>query len=344
MACPLPGPTFLWVHYYDPHAPYSPPPEWEGESNRANYAGEIAYMDQEIGRLLSALPGQHPETLIAVVGDHGESLGEHGERTHGVFLYRAVLEVPLIVAGPGVPESEVIDEAVATRRLPATLLRLLGAVEAAQDLGPGLPGLTGPEAAPAPEPIYSATWMPANAYGWSPLRAVSDQRWRFILAPRPELYDYRADAGEEENRIGVHPREVERLKQLLAQFEEAPAISRADPSASSQDPQLLAALRSLGYLSGSAGSEQAGPALDPKDGLGLLAEFERAGQLLTENPEDSLAVLHRLVERNPDNIPFLGKLAQAELSAGNGEAALETYRRAVALNPGLDFQRRHAER
>ena len=133
-------PYFLWIHYYDPHAPYDPPVQWKGGTAESNYAGEIAYVDQEIGRLLSALPGEDQPALIAVVGDHGESLGEHGERTHGIFLYRASLEVPLILAGPGVPAGEVVEEVLGTRRLMRTLLQLLGAGGTAEDRGSSLPG------------------------------------------------------------------------------------------------------------------------------------------------------------------------------------------------------------
>ena len=95
------SPRFLWVHYYDPHAPYQPPGSWTGASAGRRYAGEVAYMDREIGRLLASLPASPAGRIVAVVGDHGEMLGEHGEKEHGIFLYRAALEVPLILSGPG---------------------------------------------------------------------------------------------------------------------------------------------------------------------------------------------------------------------------------------------------
>ena len=329
-------PYFLWVHYYDPHAPYEPPAQWQGSTTTANYAGEIAYVDQEIGRLLSALPGEDQEAVIAVVGDHGESLGEHGEKTHGIFLYRASLEVPLILAGPGVPTGEVVEEVVATRRLMATLLRLLGVGDTAQDPGSSLPGLPAVGDPAPPEPVYSATWMPANTYGWSPLRAVSDQRWRLILAPRPELYDFQADPGELDNLINAHPQEAERLGRVLAAIEEDRKAYATGESPAGPEP--LAALRSLGYFSGSVPPDPDVGAIDPKDGLPILAESDRARQLLQSlNYDESLVILRGLAERNPGNVPFLSRLAQAELASGHGEAAVETYRRAIALSPRLDF-------
>ena len=331
-------PYFLWVHYYDPHAPYEPPAQWQGSTTTANYAGEIAYVDQEIGRLLSALPGEGQQAVIAVVGDQGESLSEHGEKTHGIFLYRASLEVPLIMAGPGVPAGQVVEEVVGTRRLMTTLLRLLGAGDSAQDQGSSLPGLPAVGDTAPPEPVYSATWMPANTYGWSPLRAVSDQRWRLILAPRPELYDFRADPEELDNLINAHSQESERLGRVLAANEEDRKVYPTGESDHPADPELLAALRSLGYVSGSVPPDPDVGAIDPRDGLAMLAESDRARQLLqSQNYDESLVILRGLVERNPGNVPFLTRLAQAELGSGHGEAAVETYRRAIALSPRLDF-------
>ena len=163
---PAGKPYFLWVHYYDPHAPYQPPGMRTG-SEHDRYAAEIAYVDREIGRLLANLPAG--ERLVAAVGDHGEMLGEHGESGHGIFLYRAALEVPMILAGPGIPAGTVVEETVATRRLAPTLLRLLG--DKAALPGPGLPGLGTKSSR---QPVYSEARMPASAYGWAALQAVTD--------------------------------------------------------------------------------------------------------------------------------------------------------------------------
>ncbi len=316
-------PYFLWVHYYDPHAPYEPPAQWQGSTTTANYAGEIAYVDQEIGRLLSALPGEDQEAVIAVVGDHGESLGEHGEKTHGIFLYRASLEVPLILAGPGVPTGEVVEEVVATRRLMATLLRLLGVGDTAQDPGSSLPGLPAVGDPAPPEPVYSATWMPANTYGWSPLRAVSDQRWRLILAPRPELYDFQADPGELDNLINAHPQESERLGRVLAAIEEDRKAYATGESPAG--PELLAALRSLGYFSGSVPPDPDVGAIDPKDGLPMLAESDRARQLLQSlNYDESLVILRGLAERLPGSVvAWIG--AEMEFALSQAVASGDTF-------------------
>lgn len=320
---PAGKPYFLWVHYYDPHAPYQPP-------GGSSYAGEIAYVDREIGRLLSGLPPG--ERLVAAVGDHGEMLGEHGESGHGIFLYRAALEVPLIVAGPGVPAGAVVEETVATRRLASSLLRLLGAGHALP--GPALPDLG--EEVP-PQPVYSEARMPASAYGWAALEAVTDGRWRLIAAPRPELYDVAADPAEAHNLLTEERSEARRLRSLLEGFEAGFERRRAaEPAA---DPQLDAQLRSLGYLSATPAVEGT---IDPKDGVELLADFERAGRLMAAgDAARAVALLAELVARNPGNVPFRSRLAAAQLETGQGEAALASCRAAIELNPRLDFLHRN---
>ncbi len=138
-------PFFLWVHYYDPHAPYQPPRALAEGTPQGNYRGEVRHVDQQVGRLLAALPQRGANTVVAVVGDHGEALGEHGERTHGIFLYEETLAVPLLLAGPGVADQvpgTVIPETVANRRLAPTVLRLLGLPpDKTTALGTPLPGL-----------------------------------------------------------------------------------------------------------------------------------------------------------------------------------------------------------
>ncbi len=335
---PAGQPYFLWVHYYDPHAPYQPP-AGRHASERDAYASEIAYVDQEIGRLLAGLPAG--ERLVAAVGDHGEMLGEHGESGHGIFLYRAALEVPLILAGPGIPAGSVIEETVATRRLASSLLRLLGG--AAGLPGPGLPGL-GEES--APRPVYSEARMPASAYGWAALEAITDGRWRLIAAPRPELYDLAADPAEEHNLLaekrsgrvrGAQTRNVgRRLRALLEGLEAGFERRRgAEPPA---DPELDAQLRSLGYLSVTSVEGT----IDPKDGVKLLADFDRARQLMGAGDNRRAAILlAELVAKNPGNVPFRTRLAAAQLETGQAEAAIASYRAAVELNPRLDFLHRN---
>ena len=323
-------PAFLWVHYYDPHVPYTSPDGKPGASAEQRYAGEVAFMDREIGRLLAALPGGAERWLIAAVADHGESLGEHGEPNHGIFLYHSTLHVPLILAGPGVPRGGVVKEAVATRRLAATLLGLTAPGRAAASFGAPLPGLPG-LASGAPAPVYLTCRYPLTAYGWSPLEGIFDGRFKLIVAPRPELYDLAADPGETRNLLAGSPeqqRPARKLRRELAAMRGALEIQPAEAA----DPELASALESLGYLSGSGSSGKG--TLDPKDGVLLLAERESALELVRRKSwKPALAKLTELVRRSPGNVMFLMDLAKAQLASRDGDAALATFRRAVEANP-----------
>ena len=357
-------PFFIWVHYYDPHAPYLAPGSDPGAPDEARYRDEIAFMDQQVARLLAALP-RPAQTLVAAVGDHGEMLGEHGEKDHGILLYRGSLEVPLILAGPGVAKGQVVEATVPTRALAATLLAKLGQARAAAPFGAPLPEPAAP-APPAadgglgaqsrrdvspqgprdgihsrrvpPEAVYSETFLPATAYDWSPLRALTEERWRFIEAPQPELYDARADPAEGRNLAAQNAGEVQRLRAALAGLEAAAPTRQAQPL--KIDPGVMEALRSLGYLSGSSATVPVARSgtLDPKEGMSLLAAFERAKESLRMGrTAEAVAVLEDLVKRNPGNVPFLNRLSEAQMAMGRSDAATATLRHALQLNPSLDF-------
>ena len=317
---PAAQPYFLWVHYYDPHAPYAQP----GITPNDRYAAEIAAVDKELGRLLAGLK-RRPE-VIAIVGDHGEMLGEHGEEGHGIFLYRASLEVPLIVAGPGVKAGSE-GATVATRGLAATLLALAGVTGKAAEpfgapLGPGV--------------VYSETDLPATAYGWSALRAITDDRLRFVAAPRPELYDFVADPAEAKNLVAERAEDRRRLEAALAA---SGTVARTAPKAT-VDPEVAEALRSLGYHSGASGSRSG--TIDPKDGIALLREFDSAKELRRAGRvREAIAAFETLVAKSPGNVPFLTRLADAQSAAGRLDAGIATLKHAISLNPRLDFLHLH---
>jgi len=329
-------PYFLWVHYYDPHLPYAAPGP-PASSPAARYAAEVAYMDVQIGRLLETLSPDGARTVVAAVGDHGEMLGEHGEAAHGIFLYRASLEVPAILAGPGVPRGTVVSETVGTRALPSALLRLLGLPSEAQAFGPPLPGLGLKGAAPAPAVVYSETMLPATAYGWSALQAVSDDRWRFIRAPRPELFDLAADPSEQHNLAGDHPVDRARMERALLGVAGG---ARGAGVPVKPDAALAESLASLGYHSGASGAREG--TIDPKDGIGMLAELDETRAWVREGrAREAAAKLEDLVKRSPGNVPFLVRLAVAQAAAGRPEAGAATLKHAVGLNPRLDFLHAH---
>ena len=224
-----------------------------------------------------------------------------------------------------------IDEPVAIRRLGATLLELLGHDGGLP--GPPLPGLSAGRSSP-PLPVFSEATMPAEVYGWAPLAAVTDGRWRYIAAPRPELYDLAEDPGELANRVADQPDEAARLRAVLEGLASRPPAAAVAPP--QLDAETRAALLALGYLEAAAGAPD--DALDPKDGIALLADFARAkGLLAAGNAADARVILDGLVRRNPSNVPFLSRLAEAQLAAGDGEAALATIDRTLALRPRSEF-------
>ena len=317
-------PYFLWAHYYDPHSPYARP----GATVEERYAGEVAFMDREIGKLIAALPGRD-RAVIAAVGDHGEMLFEHGERDHGLLLYKASLEVPLLLAGPDVAAGKVVAQTVATRGLAATLLPLLRCGADARPFGTALE---------TSGVAYSESFMPESAYGWSPLRAATDERLRYVLAPRPELYDFVADPAETRNLVDERPADAQRLRSVLADLERRSAGRAAPTAVPSSD--VTNALRNLGYLSGS--SPRRGNGLDPKDGVPLLLDFDRSTNLMMQSkPREALAILQELVKKSPGNVPFLSRLADAQAASGLHQEAIATVKEAITLNPRLDFLHLH---
>jgi choline-sulfatase len=348
-------PFYLWVHLYDPHDPYVATDEYRRRAPTA-YAGEVMYADAQVARLLAALDtlGLRRNTLIVLLSDHGESLGEHGEPTHGIFLYRATLDVPLIIAPP--PGATLGSPALtlAGRRV-GGLARLVDVTPTVLDLV-GLPvpsGLDGvsllpmvahagamgslptePSDALAGPLSYAETYYPRFRYNWSDLAAVETERWKFIRAPRPELYDLRQDPKERRDVSTEHPRVVATLAKHL----ESMNLVRAGelPTPAPLDPDALARLRALGYVgeTDSAPARRTGPRPDPKDGLPLLQELLQgqtdrdAGRL-----DDAARRLEALALRDPENPAVFIALSSVYFRRNDGERAIKAAKRAVALDP-----------
>jgi arylsulfatase A-like enzyme len=213
---------FAWIHFYDPHANYTPPPGFAAAFPGRPYDGEIAYADFHLGRVLEALASrpEHAETLVVVTSDHGESLGEHGEPTHTHFVYDATQRVPLILSGPGVPRGAVVASQVRLIDVAPTVLDLLRLPPLEGTQGVSLVPVMRSGAAP-PADAYVETLAPRNM-GWSPLVGLRSGGWKYIRAPRPELYELSEDPGERVNRISERSDEAARLRERLdAMLDEA---------------------------------------------------------------------------------------------------------------------------
>jgi len=328
---------FAWIHLYDPHFPYEPPPPFDRRPGQP-YRGEVEYADHELGRFFDFLrkKGLYERTLILVTADHGEGLDDHGEQKHGYFLYETTVHVPLIVRAPRRFKARDVRTTVQLTDLAPTLLDLLGIPAPASWQGQTLTRLLhGKEDGRLGE-AYSETWYPRLHYGWAPLKAYYHGGYKYIFAPRDELYDLGRDPGEARNlAVAEAKRRIDLRGRGLAFMQRAgrnaltPVRARA---MSAEDRRRLAA---LGYLGGAAslGDEESELA-DPKDKLPDYVAFGRAVALLGEGrwPE-ALAEARSIVERNPGFADALNLEGNALLAGGRNEQALEAFRRALALKP-----------
>jgi choline-sulfatase len=302
---------FAWVHLYDPHDPYEPPGRYAVAYADRPYDGEVAWSDELVGRLIATLrdSGRLDDTLVVVTSDHGEGLGEHGEDVHGYFVYESTLNVPLVVRGPGVKVGTRIDALTRSVDLYPTLLELAGVhaetpANAGRSLAPALRGDRVDE-----EPSFAESLVPLVHYGWSDLRTVRDGRWKYILAPRPELYDLDRDPGETNNLAEQEPARARALRAGLEgrlRLEHRSATSDAAKASASVPPEMLEKLGALGYLSPGGPSESKAAGADPKDKLEeykvLNTSMRRGLIALREGrPAETLDQLGGLVRRGVDS-------------------------------------------
>jgi arylsulfatase A-like enzyme len=314
------GPVFLWVHLYDPHAPYDPP---EGYRGSDAYRGEVAFADAMLGRLLRAWDARPGPSVVALTSDHGEAFGEHGEESHGLFVYDTTLRVPLVLRGPSLPAGRRVAARVSLADLPATLASLAGA-EAME--GRSLARFAGGAALGAAEPLYAETLAPRLDFGWSELRSFQEGRYKYIRAPRPELYDLEADPGETRNLAAELPDVAARLSAALdaslARLGEAE--SRRGP-----DPEAAERLRALGYVQGPEGR---GSGADPKDRIEVARLIARAVGPF-ETPQALISAYEDIARRDPENPLVNFRLADALLRSGRARESVALFRRVVDSQP-----------
>ncbi|MEM1201888.1 MAG: tetratricopeptide repeat protein [Acidobacteriota bacterium] len=326
-------PFFAWVHFYDPHAAYSPPPPWRDTYRNRPYDGEIAYMDAQIGELLThPRLRQDDDLAVVVLGDHGESLGEHGEQTHAILAYDATLHVPFVMQVRGGPKGVRVAEPVSQVDLVPTLLDLVGETPPGDLPGRSLLAPRNPRAA-APRPLYSETYLPYYTYGWSKLKVLRRGAWKFIDAPEPELYDLGRDPRELTNQHGQRPSLAHDFARDLGDLLDAFGDAERE-TALELDLEAVAKLRSLGYVSvGSTGAEDR-ERIDPKDAIGLHVGLERARVLLRDRLHRQAAEqLRGVLRRDPENQAALVDLASALEMGGEVEEALAILERALTAAP-----------
>ncbi len=319
-------PFFLFVHLYEPHAPYEPPEPFKSRYPLA-YDGEIAASDAIVGGLLDRLRrlGLYDRSVIAVVSDHGEGLGEHGEDEHGILLYRWALQVPLLLKLPG---SARAGSSIAE---PAELIDLVPTLASLLDV-PAPPGLRGRSllsAGPETRRVYAETYYPRIHLGWSELRSPLDERHQYIEGAQRELYDLVGDPAERTDLASTQGELLRSRQKELAQF---PAVLSQPRAVQSEEMEKLAA---LGYLGGAVGATS-GPLPDPRASLPALAEVKTGFRLAAAGrDEEAVAVLRRVLDRYPSLLDARYALGQALARLGRYAESYEAYREALRTSPSL---------
>lgn len=318
-------PSFAWIHLFDPHTPYEAPLEY-ARAGRHPYDAEVAYTDAMLGRLFDELRAADilDRVLLIIVADHGESLGDHGERTHGTFVYDATIRVPLIVRfpeGSGRAAVSTIAAPVETADIAPTLaaiagLRMNGRLDGT-DLRPLLNGQ-----AVSRDTVYSETYYQHVLLGWSPLRALRGPEWKFIEAPASELYDLQRDPGETINVINDRPSVARAMATRLPARGEV--VANAAPT-----PESAERLRSLGYVTGRTDT-RAARGRDPKDGITTWNAIEEGVDAMERDPQAARIAFARALTLDPSNGLAMKYAADVAFGASEWRDAARGYRRAIA--------------
>jgi arylsulfatase A-like enzyme/predicted negative regulator of RcsB-dependent stress response len=331
-------PFFAWVHYFDPHQPYRAPEPYARRFPRRPYDAETAYMDSQVGRLLRGVEeaGLKSNTLIIAVGDHGEGLGDHSESTHGVLIYDSVMRVPLIVSCPSLFQGPhvVHDAIVSTLDIYATVVDLLGVGDA-----PPSDGLSLLAAGKNRDRgVYMECMTPYLDNGWAPLFGLRRHKDKYILAPGREYFDLRDDPGEL-NNLYVNPpaRLVEARDSLVGELDRMmakwPSLEEVADMALVLDPESLARLESLGYVS-TASPDPSLVTLDPKDMMPIMDKILEAKALTKQGRlEEAVAAIQEAADASPRDRTVLYQIARLYVVMGRTEEAEKALREYIAIRP-----------
>jgi arylsulfatase A-like enzyme/Tfp pilus assembly protein PilF len=336
------GRVFLWLHLYEPHDPYEPPEPYASRYAGRPYDGEVAWSDELVGRLDDGLAslGLKDDTALLVTSDHGEGLGEHDEALHGFFVYQTTLRVPFMVRAPGIRPGTRLDSTVRLVDIFPTVLELAGVAPS-----PGV-ALSGRSLAAAlrgsaalPEPVtYAETLVPLLHFGWSDLRVVREGRWKYVQAPRPELFDLASDPEERHDLAPSQASRAEAMRAALAGILERERKVRPGGGAGAASTELIEKLGALGYVGGGGAAETATPGADPKD---KIEEFRIVNSLIREallafhakDPAASSEKLRRVLARGVQSFEVHYYLARALFAQGRFREAGPHFEEAARRAP-----------
>ena len=331
---------FLWVHLFDPHGPYEPPPRFSSRAPHDPYLGEVAAADDAVGRLLDAMreDGGLDETCVLLVADHGEAHGEHNESTHGSYCYQTTMHVPLLLRYPGGEGGgRVSEELASVVDVHPTLAEALGLRPA--DVPGGLDGrsLYG-RTLPADRGVYFESYNGYINYGWSPLAGWLDARGKYLHSSEPQLFDLARDPQERVDLAAERAHELERYQRALAELAALPRLAAGDAEA--VDEALLQGIRDLGYAAAGVAGDVLPDPLDPTDRPSPASreaeqlECMRALHLFdTGRHAEALPVFQAIVAENPRNYFALDRLTNCLMSVGRAEEAIEPLRLLLREGP-----------
>jgi len=328
-------PFFLWVHYFDPHYPYKPPRKFSEKYKSQPYDGEVAFADEQVGKLLRRLDkrGLRNNTLIVLTSDHGEALGEHGEKTHGLFLYRPTMRAPLIFSGPGIPEGRRIKSMVGLVDIAPTVLDYLGIKKDVFECGGGslMAAINGREKLNE-KPVYIETIAP-QTLGWSSLKGLRTADYKYIAPPGKEMYNITEDPGEKVNLYTEDEELAADLSRRMKKFV-AKLSPLDDPGAAEfiPDEKVRKSVESLGYVGQRAPRRKSRE--NPMDMKEVL-EYYQMGNIFSQKSLWSLAITEyeKALELDPDNPAALRKMAFALFREGKYDAAREKFEKLTRIAP-----------
>ena len=314
-----PQPVFMWVHYFDPHAPYTPPEPFRSRYAARPYLGEVAAMDQQLGRLVQAFESSAPGLLaIVVAADHGEGLGDHGETQHGNLLYQSTMHVPLVVVGPGVTPGT-IDAPVSTRRIFHTVLDWAG-------IDPAL-SLRGTEQ----EVVLGEAMKPFLEYGWQPQTMAIAGQFKGIQAGALESYDLAADPKESKN-LGAGANLPAGMRKALDDYPVPSVTAARTPENLDEDARRR--LASLGYVGATAPPVVRRDAPRPADMVRLFDVIEKAsGLFVQERYADAIPLFERILADDANNLDAMLRLATSHSLLGHEPQARDAFKRASRIAP-----------
>lgn len=329
---------FTWIHLYDPHTPYDPPSPFKEKYPKRPYRGEVEYMDHQLGLFFDFLKkeGLYSNSLIILAGDHGEALGQHGERTHGFFIYEPTARVPFIIRAPfGFPVSRV-TAVVELVDIAPTILDALGFPIPESYQGQSLVALMFGSPKRQREAAYAETYYPRLHFGWSELKALYyDNNWKYILAPKEELYDLQADEKESENMALKKSYQARQAKQRIQRFIRIYSQGAKTPGdvkhLDKDDMQKLAA---LGYLTTTVDTSNKVNLPDPKGKVGVFNNLSRAKQYMAEEKYDTaIELLQEILDGDPHLVDGILQLGNAYSRVKKLEEALKCYYDVLDIKP-----------